>query len=392
MTNQNPSVFIAYGEADKNLMESVQAAVASLLNLNHKQEIKRAIYTFSQSDAPDWLVGNARALATAQVLLVLLTPNSLYSPWIHWEIGGKWVIASARDRSRQNRAAKGPRVVIGLAGGLRKNGLPEDVSRFYDAFRANLHELSDSQGALGFTRAISTALGQGASCLSRETHRIVEAAHGFPGWGVVSRCDIATAIRESPFKSLEHFKTRETMEIMDVAPNLYSMWGNPAPGPECRRELAKRLRTDRQFRMTVVICDREYCHFTRSWVSLVGDSYVSHLNEVMTNLVRFWKRIRKRSGGGGATPMEVYAVRVMPISFTFIKKRDGTEVLFIKPHISRESNDRPIFCLSGANPGHLGAIRYYSAKVKHLLTLGEFTKKLRMVKGRPVFVSVGNPL
>ena len=121
----------------------------------------------------------------------------------------------------------------------------------------------------------------------------------------------------------------------------------------------------------------------------MGSSYEGHLDNATGNLVKFWERYanhcRKTSK---RRRMNVYTVKVMPSSFTFINPKEKDGLLYVKPQIAGEPTTRPIFCLSAGNPYHKGAFDYYWGYLRQLLRTKDFAKKLALVNRKAVLKPV----
>jgi len=382
MADQDYEVFVAYSSADEDLKDVVVSALAEQMKLITKRAISDKIFAFR--DAPsgeDWLERNTKAVAKARVSVVLLTPNSVYSPWIHYELGANRVtgLRTPWDTGRR-RSKTAPRIVVGLAKGLGSEDFPLDVADFYKTFRADFSQLETVVGVDKFLTSIREALGTRHSSRPSTLASIVRVAKGVGGWGVTSRCAHATPVGRSPFTFMAHLEATTTKHIVDFGQNLNFLFGEGTDAADRRKALLKQLRKKSGPTVEIIICDRDYRPFVQSWCDLMDSSYEGHLDNTTANLVKFWERYAdycRRTGK--QRRMNVYTVKVMPTSFTFINPEEKDGLLFVKPQIAGEPTTRPIFCLSAANACHKAAFDYYWGYLQQLLRTKDFAKKLALV-------------
>lgn len=391
MSTPDYDVFVAYISGDEDLKDVVISALAEQMSLKTKRAISDKIFTFR--DAPsseDWLERNTQAVARARVSVVLLTPNSIYSPWIHYEIGANKVTGLRTPVNIGRRSYKTKSILIaGLAKGLASVDLPPDVADFYKVFRVDFIQLDTVSGVKKFLASIRTALGTGRSLRLSTINSIVRQAKGISGWSVTSQCAHATRIRQSPFTFMTHLEGPTTRRIVDFGQNLNFLFGEGSEAADRRRFLLKQLKKKGGPIVEIIICDKDYSAFVQSWCDLMGFSYEGHLNNATRNLVAFWERYANYCRiNGKRRRMNVYIVKVMPLSFTFInpERRDG--LLFVKPQIVGEPTTRPIFCLSAANPNHEIAFNYYWGNLRQLLRTEGFAKKLVLINRKAVLKPV----
>jgi len=391
-------VFIAYGSHDSALKDAIPSALAEQLDLPTEDAIRDNIYTFSDADSSyDWLRRNTSALAGARVLVVVLTPSSLYSPWIHSEIALNTLAPLPAPSLNSVPHAEGMRpMVIGLAGGLTSSTLPPDIVGFYNTLGFDFIELHTPPGVHKFLRSIGSALEYDRAPSDLAVGSIVEAAQGPLGWEVTSRSVMATGIGLSPFKFTYFVNEPSTRHIIDCGQNLYFLWGDDAKAKDLRICLAKRLNEGPDLRLEVVICNRRYRKFVKSWEHLMQQrAYRRHLRASTKNLTGFWKQhvlscaycqaALRDPDKVGAPHIDVFAVNVMPVSLTFINPDDENGLLFIKPQISPEPTNRPVFCVSKLEQAHLAAFSHYLGTLRQLLRLPGFTTKLTLARRRAVF-------
>ena len=392
--NPNYKVFIAYSGTDEDLKNVVVSALSEQMKLTTKRAISNNIFTFKDALAvTDWLERNTQAVAEAPLLVVLLSPNSIYSPWIHYEVGVKKAIEQhALLGTSHGKSKTQATIIIGLAKGLRAGDIPRDIADFYKTFRADFIEIDNRNGVCKFIRSISKTLGTRASCKQTTLASFLRVAKGVGGWRVTSLCAHATPIAHSPFTFMAHIEASTTKHIVDFGQNLDFLFGEKTEAVGRRKVLLKQLRKKDGPTVEIIICDKDYASFMNSWSDLMGSTYNLDLNSATKNLFRFWERYAKYCKTKNKQPrMKVYTVKVMPSSFTFINpKKNG--FLFVKPQITGEPTTRPIFCLDGANPYHKDAFNYYWGHLQQLLMKNDFTKKLVLVKGKAVLRPVRKPL
>ncbi len=278
-------VFIAYSGADEDLKDVVVSALKKQIN----QDL-----IFAFRDAPfgeDWLERNTQAAAKARVLVVLLTPNSIYSPWIHYEIGANRVagLQSPRDTGHQ-RSKTAPTIVMALAKGLGPGDLPPDVADFYRLIRVDFKQLDTNTSVKKFLTSIGEALDTEHSWRSSTLASIVRVAKGVGGWSVTSQCAHATPISRSPFTFMTHLEATTTRHIVDFSQNLHFLFGKETAAADRRKALLKQLRRKGGPTVEIIICDKDYPEFRQSWNELMGSSYEEHLDNATGNLVKFWER------------------------------------------------------------------------------------------------------
>lgn len=125
-----PKIFISHTHSDKEIADSINAAVVNLfgervidVEYSTKKESSGGIRP--GEDWFDWIVDQ---VIESDVALVLLTPSSIQKPWILWEAGAVEGVSMAAERSRSDNSER-RRKVIPLSYKLKPAEIPSPFHR-----------------------------------------------------------------------------------------------------------------------------------------------------------------------------------------------------------------------------------------------------------------------
>jgi len=93
-----PTIFISHTHTDKKISDAINEAIVNLFG----NKMVRVVYSTKEDDGGiphgnDWYEWIVEQVKEADIALILLTPNSIKSPWILWEAGAIEGIALATN-------------------------------------------------------------------------------------------------------------------------------------------------------------------------------------------------------------------------------------------------------------------------------------------------------
>ena len=107
-------MFISHAEGDGTVANALEA----FLKLTFSSQVRVFNISNDQSLEPgdDWWATIEKNLQDLQVMLVVVTPQNVNRPWIHFEAGAAWLLQK--------------RVIPCLARGMTKSSLPSPLNHF----------------------------------------------------------------------------------------------------------------------------------------------------------------------------------------------------------------------------------------------------------------------
>ncbi len=360
----NYDVFIAYSARDEPLARCLQRIAGSLLGIKstRKRELNDRVF-LSEHSVPkgvDWLEATEDAIAGARAMIVLLTPNSVYSSWVHYEIGGAKLV------QKLGQGSDGPQLFLLLAGGLKQEDFPTDMSSVPVYLRSQFCTVDTDENLEGLVRALGVRLeceeSVGRVCKGVHCKTLRELAEEWvAGWGYTCMGRNVVRIGTSPYVFEKLIKAHATKHLLVAGQNLHFLLADEQRDG-LQKVLLEELRQRPDLDVRILICDYGYEPFRASWDLLMGRDgvYVKHLIEVTSNLRALHEKCR--SPGVDPPIKGTFAARVtkvLPISATFVNANDdGTEGdAVIRPVLAAEPRQRAAFCVSA--PGPQKDIYYY---------------------------------
>lgn len=292
-----------------------------------------------------------KALQQAKAVVVLLTPNSLWSPWVHFEAGGGHFL---RANNLFVVAARG----IG-ATAAPSNLLPYTIKELGSRRSVNLF-LQDLSSHLGRPRTKSKR----AALRIRVMNRVVQlATQGSQGWDMVEPAMVARKVSGSPFqfRKLLH---QASKSVFLVGQNLWFLTRGPDASDVRRELLAFLRRPGTSARILVQEADTEGAG---AWNSLQSD-FSDDLDKSLDQL-RVWLDRAKRLGINRR--IKIKTAKLVPLSFDIFDADLQSGCMVVRPVLQRapQPEDRPAFALYGgpSNP----AFKYYCDRLNTVFTLSD---------------------
>ncbi len=349
-------IFISYSTQDKALAECIQKIAGSLLGItpSQRQQLSDRVF-LSDNSIPggmDWLATIDNAISKTKVLIVLLTPNSIYSPWVHYEIGAAQITHKLRWIKR------GAQVFPLLAGGLTTNDFPTDMSSVLQSLRLQFCSAYTEDDLKDFVQALATSLGckKGIeeACVWRCKELLKLSKGCLEGWGHTCMGRNILRIGSSPYVFERIIKAPSTKRLFIAGQNLFSLLRDDQKNG-LQKILLQELKTRDDLNVRILICDYEYKPFRESWNLLMGggQGYASDLAQATRNLRMLHDNCHPSSGSASIKGTFVARVtKVIPVSATFVNADDqGTDGdAVIRPVLGREPKQRAAFCVTAPGP------------------------------------------
>lgn len=360
----NNLIFISHASDDSKLALLIKKLFQSSLDLNTKKE---AVFCSSDKESirmDDVLYEKiTQALQSAKVVIALITPNSLYRPWVLFETGGAHFFKV--DGAKKNYKP----LFLVYANGINSKSLPAPLQP---------RQARD----LGNMDVIRELCKEVAEKLQKSKHLQIdedlvkkistEATKGVGGWEFVQQALVGERISTSPFgfeKLLSEMK--KTMFI--AGQNLYHL---------TREENKKRYKklifqklSKKDKKIQIMVCDPDFEYAVKTWQSVTADKYKIDLDysiRVLKEWVETAKSIKLRG------TLDVRKTVMVPLTITFIDMEDKLGRLLFNPVVYQGISDwRPCYLISKKR--HPDVFNYYWTVYKEVFNDKNKTKTIDIV-------------
>lgn len=319
----NSLIFLSHSERDRALAVALKSALARSLGVG-----LRKVFLSSNGSIPSGAqVLNAitGALQRVRAVVVLLTPNSLRSPWVHFEAGGGAVFE---------------RVFVVSACGLEPSSLPSDLI-YYSA-----KDLRRAPDVRRFLRDVADALKTDFRSPSATAIRAITklANVGHAGWELVQPALVAREIAASPFE-LPKLLQSGSRSAFIIGQNLWSITCGEHVST-VKRSLFEFLR---RRGTSVRILVQAPGPGVDAWNSLLP-KFGADLT-VSLQVLRVWLAEAQRNGINSRRRrrLQIRTAPLVPVSYDIIDAElpSGLMVFRHTLHRAPRSSDRPAFALQG---------------------------------------------
>lgn len=327
-------VFIAHAEADTDveivaqlkhvLCQWLPCSTSEVFSSSDHESIK------SYEDFPDAI---KKAVRNASAVMVVLTPNSVSRPWVHFEAGGAYF------GSNKNR------LFVVTALGIGPDSLPSNLlfKSVRDLGReADVRQLiADLRQTLGYSG--TPPIGEPSLA------RLVDiAGKGLRGWNLVEPAGVATKTSGSPLELLGLLRRTQSLAFI-AGQNIYTLTKGKLAG-KADAAIFKFLSSGDKKGMVQILLQDPRCDAGRKvWTSIQSD-FAMDLDESVEEL-RKWRHRAETEGinDNKARRLDVRVTSLVPVSFSFFDPDATHGIMVCTPVLWRgaQSELRPAFLLTG---------------------------------------------
>jgi hypothetical protein len=335
-------VFISHASQDYALAEAMRKLLSKAV-----PSLQESIFVSSDSKSirkhEKWDPAITQAHQQSGVVIALMTPASVFRPWVIYEAGG------ANFQSRK------PLFVV-RANGLGTDSLPGPLTQWQST------DLSHAEDVKILCQSIATLLREKIywlSGISQAVKKVTDAAKMQAGdWSLVTTSLTSAVVHKSPFNFLNlldgksAFAAKKTVCV--VGQNLHTLIVNPAFKQRIFDWLENRSYPQR--RIALITCNPKQTEVVNAWQVLHDKKlFVEHLNAAARTF-KLWQKEAQRKCRDGKLlfmPMDDF-----PLNLTFVdpEERSGFLVL-TSVSTSGATGDRPHFII-GRNQ-HPKTFDYY---------------------------------
>lgn len=320
--------FISHASQDvelaKQLQELLSKAIPSLMG---------KVFVSSDGDSipayVKWEPAIIKAHQESSAVVALMTPNSVFRPWVIYEAGGA------------NFQRRKPLFVV-RANGLTADSLPEPLKQWQSLYLSTVEDLSK------FCESVADVLGRRASpwnkALDNIAQGIVRSSKKQAGdWALVKASLAADTAHASPFNLLnlldDDSPYAAQRDICVMGQGLHTLVTNPVFRDRIFRWLERK---PVRRRLVLVTLDRQQTSLVGAWQTLHGHkAFVEHLDEA-ENIFRKWQ---KDARNRRPTLRLIYRpIKEFPLNITFVDPEQPSGFLVLTPISTKvETADRPHF-------------------------------------------------
>lgn len=315
------SVFVAHAEVDATFAEQLKRVIVDLVGLTQDEVFVSSIPGTIACDA-EFPAAVRSALRETPAVVLLVTPDSIWRPWLHFEAGGAWI---ARNRG----------LFVAVAAGFPPSALPSNLL-FHSAT-----SLENPDGVRALCRDLRTLLRteEPRAVTNDSLSRLTTiAAPKSIGWKFVSTVLAAPRQSLSPFQALPLLK--HTRKVFAACGQNLHYRTQSDETQDLKRELFKFLERDPPGE-ALFLLQRKGSAGTRSWRTVFGDLFETHLDKTIRKLSE-WREEAARKNLG---TLLVKVFELIPMTLTISDPREPTGTVFVTPIMPRspQSGLRPVF-------------------------------------------------
>lgn len=321
-------VFLSHSERDEQLAAALRSAFSSSLGVSAS-----AVFVSSGGSiraGQQVLPAITNALSEARAVVVLLTPNSLRAPWVHFEAGG---------------GAVSEKVFVVSGCGLAPSALPSDLLPY------SVKDLRRAPIVRQFLRDIASALKvrfrRPSAMAIRRITRLANTGHA--GWELVEPALVARQIGGSPFE-LPNLLEGASRSAFLIGQNLWSL----TKGPEATTAKKKLFEFLERSGTTARILVQGTGPGVDAWNSL--NPQFGEDRTASVAVLRGWltEALREGINTSRRLRLEIKTAPLVPVSYDIIDAELTSGLMIFRHTLHRapRRTDRPVFALQGgyANP------------------------------------------
>ena len=330
--NMSTRIFVAHSEKDSDLVKKLMAAITSACQLDPTE-----VFVSSEgSIRPDETFPQAitEALRSSEAIVVVLTPNSIWAPWVHFEAGGA-------------HFAQCKSLFAVTAHGIGEGSLPSNL-RYY-----SVRNLSEKKEVRQLLDRLQEVLGVPRRKTPKAESDLVRCASGNDAdWTFVRSTTLTNELGGSPFE-LHHLIQRAKTSVFIIGMNLWSLSVGPSSA-KLRQKIFRFLRGDRNRSVRILLQTKNNTEITEAWEK-INPGFSKDLDDA-TEVFLDWLKAAQTSQTGKTTintqrrrRLEIKVTDLVLVGFDIIDPqcKDGLMVIRHTLHRLPTSEVRPAFVLRG---------------------------------------------
>jgi TIR domain len=319
----NHLIFLAHAERDRPLAKALRLALAQSLGV----AVPR-VFLSSDGSIPSGakvLESVTNSLRDVRGVVVLLTPNSLRSPWVHFEAGTGAVFT---------------RMFVVSACGITPSSLPSDLIYY------SVKDLRRAPAVRGFLRNVADAVKMRFHAPRPSVIGAVTkyAAMGHEGWNLVQPALVATEVDGSPFE-LHKLLRDASQSAFIIGQNLWGMTCGDYASTAKSALFAFLGRRGTSVRMLIQAPGPA----VEAWNSLNASSKRDLVDS--TEVLQKWLGEAKQRGINSTrrVRLEIRKARLVPVSYDIVDAGLSTGLMVFRHTLHRapRTEDRPTFAVQG---------------------------------------------
>ncbi len=282
------------------------------------------------------------ALNQSVAILVLLTPNSMWRPWVHFESGGGH-FSSEKD------------LFVLSAFGIEPNSVPANLM-FY-----SVKSLGDKEKIKQLLNDLGTKLGLNIVIDEKKVKKLtVIAKRGISGWNLIQPAMISKKTSRSPFQLTKLIKDA-TKQVFVSGQNLFSLTvGRVASEAEsCIFDFLNKKSKKSNTMVQLLLQNPNYEEGIEVWTSLFS-GFRSDLEKSVEKLHGWLKRANSEGFNRDSDRrLDIRVASLVPVSFNFIDPEEPNGKMLCTPVLHRgpQSELRPVLFLCGGKNNEV--LTYY---------------------------------
>jgi len=335
MRNVNKySIFISHASENRILAKKLQHFLEN--SLKKKPGIK---LVFCTSDikaiegGADWYEEIIRALRTSSVCLSLITPESIYKPWVIFESGGAYATCQVKNK----------KLICILAKGVKPGD--SNIPSIYTPLQPI--DLSSPEGIKKLITELGKKLRTSKKCDDILVIKLAKAARYIErSWDGVKPTLVAEQAQASPFDARSALKIAKE-HLIFVGQNLDWI----SKSDKCHQGIIEFLKKGKKKkrRVEILISDIRKKASVQAWSEInpqikeSGYTYEEHLR----NAFRKFRKLISECNKARIKGLDVRVTSLVPLGFTVIDPNNSNGILTLQPVINygNISGERPQFII-----------------------------------------------
>lgn len=319
-------IFISHASADKFLAN------------NCKKMLKRCfpdVSIFCSTDSgcieggAPWFDKIMTAIKETKVTLCLLTPNSIYRPWVLFESGGAYSLHKSNSKSR----CLIPACAMGISEVNLSNGPFKQLQ---------VRKLVEPAEVTSLIKQIGSVLGRPIKEISQTNiNKLCKLAQGPETWEGIHQSLLGDRLDSTPF-NVETLLSLAESHFFTAGPNLLYL----ATSKPCRNALFDWLKKPSR-RASIMLCDPENKEELKVWTA-VGHTFERDLTTAYSNFHEWCKEAKKIKINDR---LDIRVTKLITTGFMAIDPEDKRGKVVVTPIVvgKRISGERPHIVLNRSN-------------------------------------------
>jgi len=354
-------IFISHSSEDSSLACLIQKLFEKSLKVNPKKEI-----IFCSSDLKSLRMDDVQyerityALRAAKVILALMTPNSIYRPWVLFEAGGAHFsgLGSAKKNSKS--------LFLSYANGIDPQSLPAPLQP------RQARNLGDENIVRELCKEIAQKL-QKSRHLRIEEELVkkisTEATKGIGNWEFVQQALVGEKIAASPF-GFENLLSEMRRNMFVAGQSLFHLTNDE--NRERYKELLYEKLSRKDSKVQILICNPDFKYAVKTWQAVTAKEYKEDLKHSVSVLKKWMKDFKNMKLKGR---LDIRKTIIVPLTITFIDPEDKLGKLVFNPVVYQAIGDwRPCYLISKKQ--HPRVFDYYWTVYKNVFNDKKKTKDI----------------